>query len=413
MSGRILIVGGGEAGLTIAVTLRELGHTGEICLVGAEPFPPYQRPPLSKEYLADGDEPAALRAPEFYAANQITLLTGRRVVGIEQDGNGGGAAYFDDDSVVRFNRLALATGSTPRRLPVPGAEADGVATLRTVEDARAIRAGLEKARDVVIVGGGFVGLEVAAAARARGATVTVVEATDRILGRVVAEPVSSFVRDHHREQGIRIETGRSVTSIGVTSGRADSVILDDGESVPADLVVVGVGASPAVDVATMLGLDCSPGIVVDDRARTSDRGVVAAGDCTVSPHPHRKGHVIAIESVNNAVEQGKLAAHTLLGIEPAPRGVPWFWSNQGSLKIQIAGISDGHDRSVVRRGAADRITVLYYRDGVLIAGDTVDDPREHMAIKRALAQNATIDPEAAADTTRPLKSLVAPLMSAN
>lgn len=415
MSGRILIVGGGEAGLSIAETLRELGHGDEICLVGAEPFSPYQRPPLSKEFLADGGEPSVLRAPEFYAANDIRLLTGRSVVSVERrdddDNVGGGIATLDDGTVLEFARLALATGSIPRRLPVPGADAEGVVALRTVDDAHVIRAGLDTDRDVVIVGGGFVGLEVAAAARARGATVTVIEATDRVLGRVAAEPMSTFVRQYHESTGIRIATDRGVTSIGGTAGRADSVVLDDGESIPADLVVVGIGAVPATDLATLMGVRCGPGIVVDGDARTSDRYVVAAGDCTLQPHPHRPGELLAVESVNNAVEQGRIAAHTLLDREPPPRGVPWFWSNQGALKIQIAGVSDGHDRYVVRRHGADRLTVLYYRDGVLIAGDTVNDPREHMAVKRALAQRFTIDPKAAQDTSAPLKSLVGPLVT--
>jgi 3-phenylpropionate/trans-cinnamate dioxygenase ferredoxin reductase subunit len=411
VSGRILIVGGGEAGLSIAVTLRELGHSDEICLVGAEPFSPYQRPPLSKEFLVDGDEPAVLRAPEFYAANDIRLITGRSVASVERcdDDNGGGAATLDDGTVLAFDRIALATGSVPRRLPVPGADGEGVVALRTIDDAHVIRAALDTARDVVIVGGGFVGLEVAAAARARGATVTVIEAADRVLGRVVAEPISAFVRHSHETAGIRIETSRGVTAIGVTGGRADSVILDDGRSIPADLVVVGIGAVPTTELATLMGVRCRPGIVVDDHARTSDRYVVAAGDCTLQPHPHRPGELLAVESVNNAVEQGRTAAHTLLDREPPARGVPWFWSNQGALKIQIAGISDGHDRFVVRRGAEDRLTVLYYRDDVLIAGDTVNDPREHMAIKRALAQGAAIDPDVASDTSKPLRSLVTPL----
>ncbi|MEF9411842.1 FAD-dependent oxidoreductase [Rhodococcus sp. IITD102] len=409
MTGHILIVGGGEAGLSIAVTLRDLGYEGELCIVGAEPVPPYQRPPLSKEFLYAHGEPvtAELRAPEFLTDHRIDLILDRTVDAATVN-DSGGLAVLDDGTEIAFDRLALATGSEPRRLGVPGADLPGVVSLRTLADATHLRTELEHARRVVIVGGGFIGLEVAATARKRGLDVTVVETTDRLMARAVAEPISTFVLDHHAAEGIRFLLGTEVTGFAARNGRIGAVQLANGESLPADLVLVGVGAVPATGLAEKLGLVRERGIVVDAHARTSHRAVVAAGDCTVQPHPNGLDRLIAIESVNNAVEQGRAAAHTLLDRTPPPRGVPWFWSNQGALKLQIAGISDGYDDIVVRRDGVERLTVLYYRSGNLVAADTVDNPRDHLAVKRCLADGKTIDPVNATNPGVALKSLIIP-----
>ncbi|MGV9672059.1 NAD(P)/FAD-dependent oxidoreductase [Gordonia sp. NPDC003504] len=409
MTERILIVGGGEAGLSVAVTLRQLGFAGEVVIVGDEARPPYQRPPLSKEFLKTDADPAGLelRSPEFFAEQRIDLVAGRRVCRIALE-EAGGVAVLDDGSDIVFSGLALTTGSVPRQLPVPGSDLGGVYNLRTLDDAQALRVGLGTARDVVVVGGGFIGLEVAATARAGGADVTVVEAADRIMARVVAGPVSTFVADHHRAQGITVLLETGVSEVRGDAGRVREVVLADGRVLPADLVVVGVGAIPTIGIAQDLRLTCDGGIVVDAWARTSHPGVVAAGDCAVGPHPYDADRVLGVESVNNAVVQGKAAARSLLGLPPEPAGVPWFWSNQGELKIQIAGISDGYDQLVVRR-AEDRMTVLYYRDGALIAADTVNNPREHMAAKRALGNGHTIDPIGAASPDVALKGLVIPI----
>ncbi|WP_026928053.1 NAD(P)/FAD-dependent oxidoreductase [Granulicoccus phenolivorans] len=417
MTGQILIAGAGEAGLAAAITLRELGYPGTVTLVGAEPEGPYQRPPLSKEFLTAATPPAIpeLRAAQFYAEHRIDLVRGTGVRTATWTRTGG-VAGLGDGRELPFDAMVLATGSVPLPLPVPGAGLPGIHRLRTLADAHALRDQLEHATRVVVVGGGFIGLEVAAAARTKGASVTVVEAADRLLARVVAEPVSRFVREHHAAAGIRFLLHTRVTGLVAADSaaggpRVGSVVLatPTGEvRLAADLVVVGVGARPVTELAAHLGVTDERGIVVDAHARTADPRVVAAGDCTVQPHPRDPDRLIRLESVHNATEQGRQAAHSLLGKPHPPRGVPYFWSNQGELKLQIAGLSDDHDDLVVRTDA-DRCTVLYYRSGALIAADSVNHPRDHLTVKRALASAATIDPARAADPAAPLKTLVTPL----
>ncbi|NLG47952.1 FAD-dependent oxidoreductase [Gordonia sp. (in: high G+C Gram-positive bacteria)] len=407
MTGQILIAGGGEAGLSIATTLREAGYDGGICIVTDEGVAPYQRPPLSKEMLHGTDElpDVQLRAPEFFQDNNIELLVGRSIESVAMHDNGG-TAVLDNGAEITFDRLAVATGSTPMQLPVPGADLDGVVSLRTLDDAVRLRDLLDHAQRLVVVGGGFIGLEVAATARLRGLEVTVVQNTDRLMSRVVAEPVSAFIHTQHRAAGIDVVLNTSVTGFTGVDGRVTSTELSDGRSLPSDLVVVGVGARPVTALAQQIGLSCDGGIIVDAHAQTSHPAVVAAGDCTVQPHPNALDQLIPIESVNNATEQGKTAAHTLMGSPPHVRGVPWFWSNQGATKIQIAGISDGYDDVVVRADGLDRLTALYYREGRLIAADSVNNPRDHMAVKRALAADKSIDPTRAGDPSVPLKTLI-------
>lgn len=412
MTGTIAIVGAGQAGLQVATTLRSLGYDGRVVLVGAEPGLPYQRPPLSKGFLAGAvpHEELELRDPSYLLQERVEVLTGRSVLGASLCGTGG-VLRLDDGTELGFDRLALTTGATARRLPAPGADLPGVLGLRSVADAEQLRSRLADASDVVVVGGGFVGLEVAATARAQGKRVTVVEAADRLLARVVALPFSAHVRAWHEAAGTTVLTGTTVTGIAGTD-RVSGVRLGDGRTLPADLVVAGIGAVPVTGLAETLGLDVRHGVVTDAAGRTSHPDVVAAGDCTVQPHPHAPDRLLGIESVNNAVEQATAAAAVLLGQEPAPRGVPWFWSNQGALKLQTAGIADGHDRVVVRDGHPDgsgRLTVLSYRGGRLIAGDVAGNPRDFNAVRDALARGMTIDPEAAVDAGVPLKTLLTPV----
>jgi 3-phenylpropionate/trans-cinnamate dioxygenase ferredoxin reductase subunit len=401
-----LIVGASQAGLQLAASLRQSGDTEPITLVGEEPHPPYQRPPLSKEFLAGAADldALALRAPAFYADSGIDLVCGERVADLSLPD---GVAVTASGRRLPFRRLALTTGAAPRRLTLPGADLDGICYLRDHDDAADLRNRLASAARVVVVGGGFIGLEAAAAARAAGAQVTVVEAAERLMARAVAPVVSEFYRHAHQRRGAKVLLSCQVAGFRGAGGRVTGVQLADGAVLPADLVLVGVGVVPRTELAERLGLECDRGIVVDAFARTSEPSVVAAGDCTVRPHPLTGQGRMRLESVQNAVAQAQVAAATLLGrLEEAP-AVPWFWSFQGDLKLQIAGLSEGYDDLVVRGEVADEsFSVLYYRQGRLLAVDAVGRPADYMAVRRALAQGATIDPRRAVDADVPLKALI-------
>lgn len=413
MSNGTLIVGGSQAGLQLAVSLRQLGDTSPITLVGEETHPPYQRPPLSKEFLAGQAELDSLtfRAPAFYADSGIDLVCGERVseVGLSSSGPpGSGAAATANGRELPFDRLALTVGAGPRRLALPGADLDGICYLRDRSDAANLRARLTAASNVVVVGGGFIGLEVAAAARALGGSVTVVEVAERLMARAVGSVVSEFYRQAHLRRGIDVRLCSGVSGFDGGSGRVTGVELADGTHVPADLVLVAVGVLPRTELAEQLGLVCDQGIVVDAHARTSDPSVVAAGDCTVQPHPMTGQGMVRLESVQNAVAQAQVAAATLLGRLDEVRSVPWFWSFQGDLKLQIAGLATGYDNHVVRGEPDDeRFSVLYYRHDRLLAIDAVNRPADYMAVRKALGQGASIAPDRAGDAAVPLKSLIA------
>lgn len=405
-----LIIGGGEAALQTAAALRTSGYTDGITIAGEERHAPYQRPPLSKAFLAgEADEYSLqLRAEEFYTERGIELWTGTRIANVSVDDTGRGEAVSANGHVIRFDKLVLATGASPRRLSIPGGDAGGVVYIRDIDSARHLQSCLADARRVVIIGGGFIGLEAAAVARGRGLDVTIVETTDRLLKRVAAPPLSEFYRRAHEQRGCTVLTDTAVTEI-LTDGddQVTGVRLALGGEMPADLVIVGVGVVPNTDLARQAGLACDRGILVDQAARTSNPGVVAAGDCTQQPHPLYPEELVCLESVQNAAVQGKIAAATLTGQpQPAPQ-VPWFWSDQGNLKLQIAGLATGYEKYVVRGNPdTESFSVLYYRDGRLIAADAVNAPHDFMAVKRALGKNATIDPHRASDTSVPLKTLL-------
>jgi 3-phenylpropionate/trans-cinnamate dioxygenase ferredoxin reductase subunit len=409
-----LVVGASQAGVQLAATLRALGDTAPITLVGEERLPPYQRPPLSKDFLlgrADA-ESLALRAPSFYADAGIELVHGARITGLvlpAPAAAGPGVATTADGRELRFERLALTTGASPRRLTVPGAELEGICYLRDLDDAQRVRAGLDRATHVVVIGGGFIGLEAAAVARAQGKDVTVVEAADRLLARAVAPVVSQFFRQAHERRGTRVMLSTPVAGFRGEEGRVVAVLLPDGRELPADLVVVGIGVQPRTELAEQLGLACDGAILVDSHARTSDPRVVAAGDCTAQPHPLTGTGRVRLESVPNAMSQAAVAAATLLGRLETEPSVPWFWSNQDDLRLQIAGLSTGYDRCVVR-GEPDeeRFSVLYYRDDRLLAVDAVNTPADYLVVRKALGTGATIPPDRAADAASPLKGLVVP-----
>jgi 3-phenylpropionate/trans-cinnamate dioxygenase ferredoxin reductase component len=407
-----LVIGASQAGLQLAVSLRETGYAEPITLVGAEIHAPYQRPPLSKAYLHGNTELEQLwlRTPEFLAGQDITLVTGERVESVHlYSGGPAGTATTASGRVLDFDRLALAVGARPRRLTVPGAHLDGVTYLRTADDATVLRELQSDAESVVVVGGGFIGLEAAAAARAQGKSVTVVEAADRLIGRAVAPVVSDFYRDAHLRRGVDIRLGAQVVSLGGKHNRVQAVQLSDGSRIPAELVIVGIGIEPRTELARQLGLASAGGIVVDRYARTSNPTVVAAGDCTVQPHPLTGEGRVRLESVQNAVSQAKTAAATIAGMRVPNDAVPWFWSDQYDLKLQIAGLSARHDEYVVRGDLdGEAFSVLYYRDGALLAVDAVNTPGDYMAVRKALSQGSTISSEAAADSAVALRELIVP-----
>ena len=353
-----------------------------------EPYPPYQRPPLSKKYLAGelARERLLLRPPAFYAEREVTLELGCRVEEIE---SGTRRVRLRDGRSLAFDRLLLTTGSRARRLDVPGSALRGVYYVRTVADVDAIAAALTPGARVVLIGAGFIGLEVAAVLRQRGFDVTVLEAFDRVLGRAVGADIARFYADSHRAAGVALHCGTAVQAL-LGDGQVSAVATTDGRQFPCDLVIVGIGVLPNVELAEAAGFACNDGILVDEFARTEDPHVVAAGDCTNHPVC---GQRVRLESVPNAVHQGRVAAATLLGAPAAYSEVPWFWSDQYDLKLQIVGLSTGHDEVVLRGDPATRsFAAFYLKDGQLLAVDAVNSSREFAHAKKLVAARARIAP---------------------
>lgn len=408
MTERVLIIGAGQAGMQIAVSLRDEGFDGHVTIVGEEPHGPYQRPPLSKAYLAgDADEESLeLRTPEFYVDNQIVVITDEKVVSLSW-GAEHGVAVTDTGRELAFDKLALTTGAGPRLLAVPGAELDGVRYMRDLADAKALKTHWADIENVVVIGGGFIGLEVAAVARKYGKNVTVLHSSERLMRRAVGPVTSEFFKNAHERRGATIRFNCAVARLLGENGHVTGVELATGEVLPADVVMVGIGAIPHTELAEQLGLDVQNGaIVVDSAARTSDPRVVAAGDNVVFPHPLGGEGRVQLESVQNAVDQAKVAAKTLAGIDAEYRAVPWFWSDQAELKLQMAGLSAHYDQTVVRGNPDDeKFSVLYYRDGRIIAVDAVNDVSDYMAVRRALGAGQNIPANAAADSAVALKTL--------
>lgn len=399
----VVIIGAGQAGVQVALSLRAGGHSGGITLIGDEPHAPYQRPPLSKAYLK-GEmtaEQLALRPAEALAAQGIDLRTGVRVTGIDRTAR----AVTGDGLRQPFDALVIATGTRPRSLPVPGADLPGVLTLRGIEDADRLAAALETAENVVIVGGGFIGLEAAATARLKGKVVTVVEAAPRVMGRAVAPAVSEWFQALHRCMGTDVRTGTGVAALE-GSDRVEAVVLADGTRLPADLVLVGIGAVPNDELARAAGLACPNGIATDAQGRTADLGVWAAGDCALTPNPYAGGP-FRLESVQNAIDQAKCVAAAILGSDKPYDAVPWFWSDQGSAKLQTTGLPIDPEAHVLRGDPnLGRFTVFHLKGGRIIAADSVNMPADHMAARRLVAARAVIAPETLADPAIPLKSLI-------
>lgn len=400
----VLIIGTGQAAVQTVHTLRQNGFEGRITLVGEERHLPYQRPPLSKKYFT-GELPRerlALRPAEYYRDRNVDLRLGKRAAGLEPAAR---RVSLEDGSAVDYDGLVLATGSRPRRPPVSGAELAGVHCLRTVDDADAIVAELEPGARLVLVGAGYIGLEVAASAVKRGADVTVVEAGDRVMSRVVCPVVSSFYDRRHREAGVELCYGKSVSRF-VGSARVEAVETSDGERYPCDLAVIGIGVEPVTELAQAAGLACDDGILVDAYGRTADPNIVAAGDCTRHPHPLGEGPV-RLESVQNAIEQAKAAASNFAGPQRAHTEVPWFWSDQYDVKLQIAGLSHASDEIAVRGDPdGDSFAAFYLRDGRLAAVDAVNDPKAYMFARKAIGTGLKVTAGAVADPRTDLAALL-------
>lgn len=383
-----IIVGGGQAGSETAFALRSAGYDGRIALVGEEPALPYKRPPLSKAFLVDDAsiEMLSIRPAVAYESAEIEVISGVRVVNVDPEKrrielNGGDEREYDF--------LVLATGGVVRRLSVPGADALNVCYLRTAQDALAIRSRLTAGSRLVVIGGGYIGLEIAAHATQKGVAVSVVEAAPRVLARVTAKPISDFYEDVHRANGVDLRTGKAVQAIDTIDGLAVAVVLDDGSRIPAELVVVGVGITPAVSLAADAGLAIENGIITDLHCRTSDSAIFAVGDCANAMNGFL-GLRMRVESVPNALEQARIAASVIAGASPPPQQPPWFWSDQYDLKLQMVGLTQGYDDVVLRGDPANRSFLLFYlRQSTIIAVDSVNRAREFAIAKRLVAERCT------------------------
>ncbi len=388
---RAVIVGASHAGAQLAASLRQEKWDGEILLIGNESALPYQRPPLSKAYLAGKStlEDLAIRSAEFYAKQDIQLLD----VTVDAIDRSAGQLGLSNGQTLAFDKLALCLGARPRRLPASGADLAGVFYLRTAADVELIRDAATAARRAVIVGGGYIGLETAASLRALGLDVTVLEATDRVLERVTAPGVSAFFDRIHREEGVTIRTGALVQALTGDS-QVREVVLATGESIPADLVIVGIGVEPNVELAAAAGLAVDNGVLIDAHARTSDPDIVAAGDCA-SHDIARYGRRVRLESVPSAGEQAKVAAATMCGKSKEIAALPWFWSDQYDLKLQIAGLNTGYDEVILSGDPSSGrdFTCFYLRDGELIAADCVNRPRDFMFSKQVITQRRPVQRE--------------------
>ena len=397
---KILIIGAGHAGGSVAAFLRQYGHEGPIVLVGEEDAPPYQRPPLSKAWLkGEADLGALLLRPlSFYAEQGIEFRPSTVAVSVDPEAK---TVAFHDGSSEPYDVLVLATGSTARKLPVPGGDHPDLLELRTLKDAERLKAALGPGKRLAVVGGGYVGLEAAASARALGAEAVVIERAPRVLARVASETLSAFFTAQHRAHGVEILTGAEVVAVA-----HDGVTLADGSVVQADAVLVGVGALACESLARSAGLRCDDGVVVDEQARTSDPAIFAVGDMTRRPIPVHGGVSHRLESVPNALEQAKQAATAIVGRPgPAPE-VPWFWSDQYDFKLQIAGLPFDADRQVVRGDpSAGGFAVFHLNGDRVVCVEAVNAPPEFMAGKQLIGKATPVDPAKLADVSVSMKAV--------
>lgn len=402
MTGPIVIIGAGQAGFSAADKLRDLGHQGSITLVGEEPYLPYQRPPLSKAYLL-GDmarDRLFLRPAEHFVKRGIDLRCGLAVRAIHAD-----RVELQDGSCLPWTRLMMATGATPRRLPADiGGDLDGVLTMRTLQDADRFADAIRSARHLLVIGGGYIGLEAAASARKLGLAVTVVEAADRILKRVAAPETAAYFRQLHQHHGVDLREGVGLSRLLGQNGRVCGAVLADGTTLSADLVMVGIGVQAQTGLARSAGIATDAAITVDAFCETSIPGIYAAGDCTAFPW---QGEVTRLESVGNAIDQAEVAAANMLGQQVPYQPRPWFWSDQYDTKLQIAGLARHYDQVVTRNGtSANGLSHWYFRKGNLLAVDAINDAKTFMIARRLLDAGTQMTPDIAADPDADLRVLL-------
>ena len=398
----MVIVGAGHAAGQAAASLRQEKYTGSITIVGDEPHVPYQRPPLSKQYLSGEQDISRvyLRPEKFYADKDISLKLGVRATALNPADR---TVNLDSGETVDYDKLILATGSRPRILNIQGSDLDGIHYLRTIADVDAIRAEMQSGKSLVIVGGGYIGLEVAAVSAEAGMTVHVLEMEERILQRVTTEEMSAYYHNLHTGRGVNIHTSTGVTGFA-GDGRVDKVLCGDAGEFAADLVIVGIGIIANIELAEEAGLTCDNGIVVDQHCCTSDPHIYAAGDCT-NHHNPLLNRRLRLESVPNAMEQARVCANNMLGGEKIYSSMPWFWSDQYELKLQMVGFSADGNQQVVRGSMADnKFAVFYLNDGVLVSADAVDSPKEFMICKQLVGKS--VDAAILADESTDLKTLL-------
>ena len=401
----VLIVGGGHGGAQTAIALRQLGFAGSVGIVNAEPELPYERPPLSKEYLAGEKtfERLLIRPAAFWREKEVSILPGRSAVRIDAAAR---TVQLSDGDMLAYASLVWATGGTPRRLSCEGEELGGIHAVRDRADVDRMLAELPQVERVVVIGGGYIGLEAAAVLTRLGRNVVVVEALGRVLPRVAGEAISHFYEAEHRAHGVDLRTGATVERILGQGGRVSGVALAGGEVVRAEMVVVGIGISPAVEPLLAAGAVGGNGVDVDEHCRTSLPDIYAIGDCAAHESRFAGGARIRLESVQNATDQAITAAKALAGRPEPYAAVPWFWSNQYDLRLQTVGISTGYDAEVVRGDPATRsFSVVYLREGRVVALDCVNAVKDYVQGRRLVAEALQIDPAELRDTARPLKEL--------
>ncbi|NQY15007.1 MAG: FAD-dependent oxidoreductase [Henriciella sp.] len=403
---RVVIIGGGQAAAQACASLRLFGFEGAITLIGDEAALPYQRPPLSKAYMKGelAEERLYFKPANWYEDQNIDTVLSVRATKIDRSAQ---TVELEHGGSVPYDALIIATGSRPRTLPVDGADLDGVFDLRSLSDVERIRPRMIAGQKLVIVGAGYIGLEAAAVARQLELDATVLEMEDRVLARVTSPIMSQFFEDEHTRQGATIKTGARLASLKGSDGKVTHAVLADGSELEADLVLVGIGILPNVELAEDAGIACSNGILTDRDARTNDPRIFAAGDCAARPLVHY-GRDGRLESVHNAIEQGKLSAAAIMGKPRPPEDCPWFWSDQYDLKLQIAGLSQNYDETVLRGDPSERkFAVFYLQNGKMIAVDAINSAPEFLASKKLIITGASLAPSLLSDTFKSMKEIAA------